>query len=104
MSEENQLQVVEQVQEKARGDKGEVGKATAGLTIKQRWAKEGRGLSLRGFARKLGKEDPLVKEWFEHKGGSLNKTRSDANQGMAKLCASATKLQKHKKKGEGGAK
>jgi hypothetical protein len=61
--------------------------------------------SLKAFARALLKEgDPLAKEWFAHKRGSLNAKRSDANIKAALEARNATKVAKRKKKGEGGSK
>lgn len=89
-------------QEVSRGDRGVVGTATAGLTIKQRWGAEGRGLSLKSFARKLAKDgDQIAKDWFAHKRGSMNQKRTDKNIADAKAAGLATKTERRKKKGEG---
>lgn len=113
-----------ETKEVSRGDRGEVGQATAGLTIKQRWHAEAfkrvdaedKGNpnkrkfvripgtpSLKAFARALAKAgDPVAKDWFAHKLGSLNAKRSDTNIKAALEARNATKMAKRKKKGEGG--
>lgn len=131
MSEENTTVagsdvVVATETQKPRGERGELGKPTAGLTIKQRWhaahfklvdTSDGQhpnrqsyvrnkdALSLRAFARQLAKSgDANAKEWFANKDGAKNQERSDANVKLAKACASATKLSRKKSKGGGKAK
>lgn len=119
---ENKTEKKEEVAEK--GPRGEVGEPTAGLTLKQRWhqthfilennadrahpyrrqwvAQKG-AVSLKAFARKLAKEgDELAIHWLDSKKGKFAQKRSEANVSMAKLCGSATKVAKRKKKGEGG--
>lgn len=113
-------------EEKTRGDRGELGTATAGLTIHQRWheahfTRENAGVkwnpnkriwvrnpgapSLKAFAKSLAKEgDPIAKEWFANKRGAKNQKRSDANVKAAKEASFATHAAKRKKKGEGGGK
>jgi hypothetical protein len=55
-------------------------KSPPGLRLKARWRKEGRGMSLKKFARKLVSEgDQLAKDWLEVKSGALNDSRSDKN-------------------------
>jgi hypothetical protein len=118
-SEEN----VKQDNQQVRGDKGEVGVATAGDKIKQQWyavayrrvdPTEGeKGAdkrkyvripgtpSLRVFARKLEKAgDEVAAEWFAHKKGSLNQTRTDANVKKAIESRTATHTTRRKKKGD----
>jgi hypothetical protein len=113
--------------EVTRGDRGELGTATAGLTIWQRWREAhftrenannkhnpnkrvyvrnaGPPVSLKAFARTLLKEgDPVAKEWFANKRGAKNQKRSDANIKAAMEARTATKAAKRKKKGEGGGK
>lgn len=123
MTEENKTESKkEEVAEK--GPRGEVGEPTPGLTIKQRWhqthfilennhdkahpyrrawvAQPG-AVSLKKFAKALAADgDELAKRWLESKHGKHQTKRSEANLSMAKLCASATKVAKRKKKGEGG--
>lgn len=135
-NEETVQEQSEQKKEKAepvRGDRGELGTATAGLTIRQRWheahfIRVNAGLkqnpnkriwvrnpgapSLKAFARsllkgmmsELGGGDQVAKEWFDHKRGSLNQKRSDANVKASMEARTATKAAKRKKKGEGGGK
>ena len=117
MSEEKQS-----VQE-VRGERGELGVATASLTIKQRWHEEHFKLvdtsdkahphrrtyvrnpgapSLKAFARTLLKSgDANAKEWFGNKRGAKDQKRSEANVKLAALCASASKAAR-KSKGKGG--
>jgi len=115
MSEEKQS-----VQE-VRGERGELGVATASLTIKDRWHSEHFKLvdtsdkahphrrtfvknagapSLKAFARALLKSgDENAKEWFANKRGDNRQERSEANVKLASLCASASKLARKKSKG-----
>ena len=61
--------------------------------------------SLKRFARLLvGDVSELAKDWLSHKAGSLNAKRTDANIKLAMETGNATKMQKRKKKGDGGAK
>lgn len=107
-------------QDRPRGERGEVGEATAGLTIKQKyhqtyftrvdaddkhnpnkrvWVKNEGAPTLKQFARHLAKDgDQVAKDWFAHKRGSMNAKRSDANIKAAKEAASATKAAKRKTK------
>ena len=123
MSDEKKTEKVEeQAEEVVKGPRGEVGQPTAALTLKQAWhrehfrqvsVKDAKGEhirfrlepltgapSLKQFARSLGSQE--AKDWFAHKKGSLNAKRSDANIKAASEAASATKMQKRKKKNEGG--
>jgi hypothetical protein len=126
MSEDNTTVVVTDtlVAEKLRGERGELGVATASLTLKQRWHTEHFKLvdtsnhehpnrqsyvakpgapSLRAFARTLLKSgDANAKEWFANKAGAKNQARSAANVQLAKTCASATKMGRKKSKSGGG--
>lgn len=91
----------EVTQTPSRGDRGELGVATAGDTMKQRHRSEGRGLSLKQFARKLeASGDKVAKEWFANKRGAANQQRSDANVKAAMEARTATKAAKRKKKGQ----
>lgn len=93
--EDNKTQ--EQVQ--TRGQRGEVGVASASLTLKTRYASEGRGISLKQFARKLAKEgDAVAKEWFANKSGAKNQKRTDSNINTAKAAGAATKMERRKAK------
>lgn len=109
-------------EEHPRGDRGEVGQATAGLTIKQRWHEAHFTLkdvgdkhnprkrvwvrnhgapSLKRYARDLAKSgDTLAKDWFAHKSGSLNTERTDANKTRISLEKQKTREAK-RKKGQG---
>ena len=61
-------------------NKNAVGKATVGQTLKNRWRKEGKGLSLKQFARKLvASGDSVAQEWFDRKHGLMDLDRSDKN-------------------------
>ena len=104
------------------GERGEVGVATAGLTIKQKWhethftrkdvgdkhnprkrvwVKNHGAPSLKRFARDLAKSgDTVAKDWFAHKGGSLNAERTDANKTRISLEKQKTREAK-RKKGQG---
>ena len=56
-------------------------------------------VSLKEFARKLAKDgDGLAKEWLNHKSGSLNQPRSDANVKAAREACAASKLARRKSK------
>lgn len=101
-----------------RGNNGEVGQPTAGLTVKQRWheahftledTKDGHHPnrqtwkrkhnipSLKTFARQLSKEDDQVtKDWFANKAGAKNQKRTDANASKAVQSAAASKSARRK--------
>ncbi len=97
MSEETKVE--EKKKEESRGDRGEVGVATAGLTMRQRWAQSGKSVSLKQFARAQAKAgDAVAKEWFANKLGAKNQKRSDANIKAKTEAAQATKAAKRKKK------
>ncbi len=119
MSNENTS--VEQKQETksepVRGDRGEVGKGTAGSRLKSLWhsecfTKKELGLvqiagspSLKAFARAKAKEgNQDAKDWFECKAGALNETRSDKNKSRIALEKQASKAARKKTKAGGGAK
>lgn len=96
MTDENKTETVV-VQERVRGDRGEIGEASAALSMKKLWTESGKKLSLKMFARHLLiAKDPLAKEWFARKRGSLNKNRSDANVKAARETASASKAARRK--------
>lgn len=74
-----------------------VGTATAGQQLKARWHKEGRGLSLKQFARKLAASgDTVASIWFEMKKGLHNQERTEKNINIAKASALATKNARRK--------
>jgi hypothetical protein len=53
---------------------------SVGLQLKNRWRNEGKGVSLKQFARKLlAAGDSTAQEWFDRKKGLLNQDRSDKN-------------------------
>jgi hypothetical protein len=113
--------VVEAVEQKyTPGDRGVVGEATAALKIKNLWHETHFKLvdddnpfnpnhrvwtpnnsnvpSLKRFARGLAASgDQVAKDWLDHKHGSLNQARTDANIKAAHEAASATHLEKRKK-------
>ncbi len=121
----NEEKKTEETKTETRGDRGEVGTATAGLTVRQMW----RGAaftresandkhnpnkriyvripgspSLKAFARKLLKEGhEVAQEWFGNKRGAKNQKRSDANIKAARETSAASmaarKARSSKKKG-----
>lgn len=119
MSEHQEKQEEKKVADRTPGQKGELGVATAGLTVKQmyhrahfqrvdaedkgnpnkkRWIKNPDAPSLKQFARQLlVKGDTTVNEWLAHKNGSLNQARTDKNIADAKAAASATKMERRKR-------
>lgn len=49
---------------------------TLGQKLKDRWHKEGKGLSLKQFARKLlAAGDKVAEDWFNHKKGYFTNNR-----------------------------
>lgn len=114
MSEDNTTVAVAETVVQA--ERGEVGVATASLTVKSLWHKQlaasvrnGNALSLRAFVRQLAKSGDanvatLAKEWFGNKAGAKNQKRSAANVAAAKAAGAATKLGRKKSKGGGKAK
>lgn len=74
-----------------------VGTATPGQQLKARWHKEGRGLSLKQFARKLvAAGDTVASTWFEMKRGLHNQERTEKNINIAKASALSTKNARRK--------
>lgn len=94
------------VEQSNRGQRGEVGTASASQTIKKLWHNEGGNLSLKQFARGLvmTKNDNRVehkqtaKEWLANKNGAKNAKRSETNVIRVRAEASATKLGRKAKK------
>jgi hypothetical protein len=83
--------------EVVRGLRGEVGLASAGLTMRQRWASANTGLSLKRFARQLVKDgDAVAKEWFANKRGAKDEKRTDKNMQRVIAERTATKASKRK--------
>lgn len=120
--EEHVVETVEESnepQEVVRGDRGEVGVATAGDTIrrmwheathlrvdvgnhqnprKREWVRKAGTPSLKRFARELvAKGDAVAKEWFANKRGANNAKRTDANRTRASLERQASKAARRKK-------
>lgn len=106
-------------EESARGDRGEVGVATAGLKIRQLWhdahftrkdigdkhnprkriyvPNPGGAPSLKKFARELLKAgDAIAKEWFANKRGAKNQKRTEKNQARVNLEKQASKAARRK--------
>lgn len=81
----------------ARGSRGELGIATAGLTIRQQWWEAGKPGSLKDFARQQVKQGSTVaKEWFANKRGAKNQQRSDKSLQRIAAEKAATKASKRK--------
>jgi hypothetical protein len=108
-------------EDQKRGKRGDVGKPTAALTLKQRWHNECFNLekvgkrkvyvakpgapSLRTFARQLIQAgDQVAKDWFDHKKGSLNQERSMTTQKRITEEKNATKMARRKSKKQTGKK
>lgn len=110
----------EESKEVSRGDRGEVGQATAKLTIVQMWheahftrkdvgdkhnprkrvwvANPGPRVSLKKFARELAKSGNVVaKAWFANKAGAQNTKRTEKNQSRITLEKQASKAARRKK-------
>lgn len=86
-------------EENAHGNRGEVGESSAGDRIKARCATEGKGQSLKAFARTLVKAgDQDAKDWFEAKTGAGELSKSEKNKTRISLEHSATKMSRSKKK------
>lgn len=80
-------------------NKIEVGQGSAGDSVKRRWQKEGKGTSLKAFARKLASDgDQLAKDWFDCKNGALNAERSDKNRARVEIESAATRAAHRKSK------
>lgn len=85
----------------ARGSRGELGVASAGLTIRQLWWAAESGLSLKRFAKQLAKEgNQVAKDWFANKRGAKNAQRTDKSVQRISAERTATKAAKRKKKGQ----
>lgn len=101
------------------GDRGEVGVATAGDTVKRMWHEEHHVLqdvgdkhnprkqlwvkragapSLKKYAKALAASgNDVAKKWYANKAGAMNAKRSDANLARAATEASASKAARRKK-------
>jgi len=82
-----------------KGNRGEVGTATAGLSIRNLWRASGSNMRLKAFARQLlkgpDKDKALVaREWMSNKNGGKNAKRSDANIKAAIEASSKSKAKK----------
>lgn len=78
-------------------------KLSVSASLKSRFAKEGKDMSLKQFARMLAvKGDQTAIDWFANKLGACNEARSDQNRKRVELERSATKSAKRSKK-KGGA-
>ena len=65
--------------------------------------KKGGYPSLKQYAKELvAKKDETAKDWLDHKGGSLNETRSDKNTARILQEKQASKAARRKKKAGGG--
>jgi hypothetical protein len=113
-------------QEYIRGDRGQVGEPTAATTIKQMyhrthftrvsaedkrnptkqvWKRNPNAPSLKQFARaQVLKGDTVAKDWLDHKNGSVDQSRTDANIALTKTIAAATHLERRKKSAGNGKK
>lgn len=79
-----------------------VGQPSAGKEIKSRWQREGKGKSLRQFARGLiAAGDKTAQDWFDQKKGALNEKRTDKNQARINLEKQASKSARKKTKSGG---
>lgn len=108
-----------ELQETPRGERGEVGVATAGLKIRQLWhdahftrkdigdkhnprkriyvPNPGGAPSLKKFARELLKAgDAVAKEWFANKRGAKDQKRTEKNQARVNLEKQASKAARRK--------
>jgi len=82
-----------------RNSNGQVGEGTPSKRLKGRWHKEGKGKSLRQFARNLMKAgDKDATDWFAAKAGAMNLSRSDKNKQLAAATKAATKMSRTKGK------
>lgn len=79
-------------------------KASVSRTIKSLHAKNGNGLSLKEFARRLVRDDnELAHSWFDNKAGACDASRSEGNKTRVAAERTATKSAKRKSKKSGGA-
>jgi hypothetical protein len=119
-TEKTKAEKTAEAEQSARGDRGELGQATAKLTIVQMWhaahftrkdandkgnfrkrvwvANPGQKVSLKKFARELAKSgNAVAKAWFANKLGAQNAQRSEKNRGRISLEAQASKAARRKK-------
>lgn len=77
--------------------RGKVGESSAGNRIKARHSAEGKGKSLKVFARLLVQSgDQDAKDWFDSKTGVGNISRLEKNKTRISLEKSAKKMSKKK--------
>jgi len=80
-----------------KGGRGELGVATAKLTVWQLWKAANSHLSLKAFARQLVKDgNTIAQDWFANKRGVKNAARSDKNLQRIAAERQATKASKRK--------
>lgn len=71
--------------------------------LKKAWKKDGEGLSLRQFAKKLlSSGEGWVQKWYDNKDGACNMERAEKNVMRANQERQASKLARKKSKGSGG--
>ena len=98
----SEVEVLEKVATKERGDRGEIGSGTPGSRLKRLHAETGRGLSLKTFVRDQAKAGNVdVKTWMDNKKGLNEMARTKESVARITLQKSATKLAK-KSKGKSG--
>jgi len=79
-------------------------KVSVSRTIKSLHAKNGSGLSLKEFVRRLVREgNDLAQNWLDNKAGVCNASRSESNKTRVAAERAATKSAKRKSKKTGGA-
>jgi hypothetical protein len=79
-------------------------KLSVSASLKSRFAKEGKDMSLKQFARMLAVNgDQTAIDWFANKLGACNEARSDKNKKRVELEKSSTKSARRSKKKGGGA-
>lgn len=76
-------------------------KVSVSQSLKTRHAKEGKGLSLKEFARRLSNDgDKIAQDWFANKSGMANDSRSDKNKLRVGAEKTATRSAKKSKKAQ----
>jgi hypothetical protein len=79
-------------------------KESVSKVIKSRFAKEGKGLSLKEFARRLAKAgDVSAQTWFDNKHGACNQDRYEKTQTRITAERIASRNARRKSKKGGGA-
>lgn len=78
-------------------------KFSVSTSLKSRFVKEGKDMSLKQFARMLAtKGDEMALRWFDNKHGACNAYRSEKNRVRVSLEKTATKSARRSKKGGKG--